>query len=56
LEELLTKMNTQAAGVDPNQMNGQMQSGGNPVAPQATTATGAPAGSPNMQQPAQIGQ
>jgi len=56
LEELLTKMNTTAAGVDPMQMNGQMQAGGTPVAPQATTATGAPAGSPNMQQPAQIAQ
>lgn len=56
LEELLTKMNTQSAGLDPNQVNGQMASGGTPPNAQNTTATGAPAGSPNMQQPAQIGQ
>ena len=55
MEELLTKMNSQAAGVDPAQMNGQMQAGGTPANAQNTTADGRPAGAPDAQQPAQIG-
>jgi len=55
LEELLTRMNSQAAGVDPNQATGQIASGGTPANAQATTADGRPAGAPEAQQPAQIG-
>ncbi|CAB4174694.1 hypothetical protein UFOVP1138_45 [uncultured Caudovirales phage] len=60
LDDLLTKMNMQSSGVETGgspamQQNGQMAAGGSPPAAQATTATGAPAGSPGMQQPAQIG-
>lgn len=55
LEELLTKMNLQAAGVDPMQATGQIGAGGTPANAQATTADGRPAGSPEFQQPAQIG-
>lgn len=55
LEELLTKMNMQTSGLDAMQATGQIGAGGTPTAPQATTMDGAPAGAPDMQQPAQIG-
>lgn len=60
LEELLTKMNMNSAGVETGgapamQMNGQMGAGGTPPQAQATTADGAQAGAPQFQQPAQIG-
>jgi hypothetical protein len=54
LESILTKMNLQGAGVDPNQQNGNIATGGTPQQPQSMTLDGRPAGSPEMQQPAQI--
>lgn len=55
MEEILTKMNAQSAGIDPNQATGQIGSGGTPANAQNTTADGRPAGAPELQQPAQIG-
>jgi len=57
MQELLSQMNMHSSGMDMSgaQASGLIAAGGTPAQPKQLTMDGAPAGAPDMQQPAQIG-